>query len=53
MIMHSDFDLDAGLHNREFAGKRCDQFRNRLERIHYFFAPRDRSRSRLIVQEGA
>jgi MT-A70 len=33
MIMHSDFDLDAGLQNREFAGKRCDQFRSRLERI--------------------
>ncbi len=27
MIVHSDFDLDAGLHDREFAGKRCDQFR--------------------------
>src|SRR6266480_6722683 len=31
MIVHSDFDLDAGLHDREFAGKRCDQFRSRLE----------------------
>jgi hypothetical protein len=40
MIVHSDFDLDAGLHDREFAGKRGDQFRSGLERIHHFFAPR-------------
>jgi hypothetical protein len=37
--VHSDFDLGAGLRDRESASKRSDQFRSRLERVHYFFAP--------------
>jgi hypothetical protein len=31
--VHSDFDLDAGLRDREFASKRGDQFRSRPERL--------------------
>src|SRR5262245_41469799 len=40
MVVHSYFDLDARLCDREFAGQRCDQFRRRLERIDDFLAPR-------------
>jgi hypothetical protein len=40
MIVHADFDLDACLCDREFAGQRCDQFGRRFERIDDFLAPR-------------
>jgi hypothetical protein len=39
MVVHSYFELDTCLRDREFAGQRCNQSRSRLKRIHYFFAP--------------
>src|SRR6266508_743869 len=39
MVVHSDFELDACLRDRKFAGQRCNQSRSGLKRIHYFFAP--------------
>ena len=50
MVVHAYFDLDAGLRDREFAGKRCDQLRSRFKRIHDFFAPSVVVRLHLVGQ---